>query len=157
MVKKKTDRTAKNRTESKSQGNGPKTPNEEINRRYVLLELACAEKKCDPCTYPDCQRFVREITKRSPISTRMFELRPLETEGHFERDRRYVVVELACKEKKCNPCTYPNCQRFVREAKRKARFTTPLFELSREDWRKLRKSILDESLDVGEKAAAAAA
>ena len=156
-MKEKTKRTAKKHNQSRAQEGGPRTPHEENNRRYMLLELACAEKKCDPCTYPDCQRFVREVSKRPPISTRMFELRPLERKGHFESDRRYIVVELACKEKKCNPCTYPNCQRFVRAAKRKARFTTPLFELSREDWRKLRESILNGSLDKVEEAASAAA
>lgn len=143
-------------TKSRAPKRSTKAPQDEIDRRYMLLELACAEKKCDPCTYPDCQRFVREVAKRPPISTRMFELRPMEREGQIEPDRRYVLVELACKEKKCNPCTYPNCQRFVREAKKKARFTTPLFELSREDWKKARKVSLSESLDEGEEAVAAA-
>ncbi|MCK4444805.1 MAG: hypothetical protein KAW09_09690 [Thermoplasmata archaeon] len=66
------------------------------------------------------------------------------------------MLELACAEKKCDPCTYPDCQRFVREAKKKARFTTPLFELSREDWKKVRRASLNESLGEGEEAAAAA-
>lgn len=134
-----------------------KSSEEEIGRRYVLLELACKEKKCDPCTYPDCQRFVRGIDKRPPISTRMFELRSLEREGQIEPDRRYVLVELACKEKKCDPCTYPNCQRYVREFRKKPRFTTPLFELSREDWRKLRRSILSEGMAESKGAAEVAA
>jgi hypothetical protein len=33
---------------------------EESTKRYLLIELACTERQCDPCTYPDCPRFVRE-------------------------------------------------------------------------------------------------
>ncbi len=156
LVKKEREGTTRKGTESRAPRRSSKTPVDEIDRRYMLLELACAEKQCDPCTYPDCQRFVREVAKRPPISTRMFELRSMERKGRIEPDRRYVFVELACKEKKCNPCTYPNCQRFVRAAKKKARFTTPLFELSREDWKKARRASLSESLDDGGEAAVAA-
>lgn len=129
-----------------------KATEREIDRRYMLLELACAERHCDPCTYPDCQRFVREMGKKKPFTTRMFELRPMETNGQIEADRRYVVVELACKERHCDPCTYPDCQRYVREFKKKERFTTPLFEMSKSDWKKAKK----ESLGEGEKAVAGA-
>ena len=121
----------------------------DIDRRYMLLELSCADRHCDPCTYPNCQRFSRELGKKKPFTTKMFEVRPMEKKGKFEPDRRYVMVELACKEKNCNPCTYPDCQRYVREFKKKDRYTTPLFEMSRSDWKKAKKSALGE----GEKAA----
>ncbi|TET91065.1 MAG: hypothetical protein E3J35_03555 [Methanomassiliicoccales archaeon] len=129
-----------------------KAPQREINRRYMLLELSCAERHCDPCTYPNCQRFTREMGKKERFTTRMFELRPLEKKGRVEPDRKYVAVELACKDRHCNPCTYPNCQRYVREFKKKERFTTPLFEMSRKDWKKARK----ERLSGGEEAASQA-
>ena len=138
MPRKGARKSPKKRAKPKAKKTEEQTPDRD--RRYVLLELACAEKKCDPCTYPDCQRFTRETGKRPPITTRMFELRSVEALGRIEPDRRYVVVELACKEKKCNPCVYPYCQRYVREFAKKKRFTTPLFELSREDWKKMRKS-----------------
>lgn len=139
-------------TESKARKKGKKDLEKEIDRRYLLLELACKEKKCDPCTYPNCQRFAREMGKRPPITTSMFELRSVEALGQIEPDRRYVVVELACKEKKCNPCVYPYCQRYVREFAKKKRFTTPLFEMSREDWKKAKKTALGK----GEEAVAEA-
>lgn len=144
MQKKDRKRTLRKRGKSKARKKSRKAPKEDIDRRYLLLELSCAGKKCDPCTYPNCQRFSREMGKRPPITTRMFELRSVETKGQFEPDRRYIVVELACKEKKCDPCTYPDCQRYVREFKKKPRFTTPLFELSREDWKKARKVSLSK-------------
>lgn len=31
--------------------------------------------------------------------------------------RRYETIEAACGNARCIPCTYPNCQRFVRERK----------------------------------------
>ena len=116
----------------------------------MLLELSCAERHCDPCTYPNCQRFSRELGKKKPFTTRMFEVRTMEKKGKIEPDRRYVMVELACKEKHCNPCTYPDCQRYVREFKKKDRYTTPLFEMSRTDWKKSKKAVLGEGEeDVG--------
>jgi hypothetical protein len=38
----------------------------EINR-YILIELSCSNIHCDPCTYPNCQRFVRE-KREKPIA-----------------------------------------------------------------------------------------
>jgi hypothetical protein len=133
---------------SRNPGKAQKATEKEIDRRYMLLELACKERHCDPCTYPDCQRFSREMGKKKPFTTSMFELRTMETEGRVEADRRYVVVELACKEKHCDPCTYPDCQRYVREFTKKERFTTPLFEMSREDWKKTKKASLGEGEEV---------
>ncbi len=129
-----------------------KVPGKEVDRRYMLLELACADRHCDPCTYPNCQRFSRELGKKKPFTTKMFEVRPMEKKGKVEPDRRYVMVELACKEKHCNPCTYPNCQRYVREFKKKDRYTTPLFEMSRTDWKKAKKSVLGEGEEAATKA-----
>ncbi|UCD92521.1 MAG: hypothetical protein JSV43_00920 [Methanobacteriota archaeon] len=138
----------KKKPKSKNPGKTQKGTDKEIDRRYMLLELACKERHCDPCTYPDCQRFTREMGKKKPFTTSMFELRTVEKKGRIEADRRYVVVELACKEKHCDPCTYPDCQRYVREFKKKERFTTPLFEMSREDWKKTKKESLGEGEEV---------
>jgi len=129
-----------------------KNPDKDVDRRYMLLELACAERHCDPCTYPNCQRFTRELGKKKPFTTSMFEVRPMEKRGKIEPDRRYVMVELACKEKHCNPCTYPDCQRYVREFKKKDRYTTPLFEMSRRDWKKAKRSSLGEGEEAAGKA-----
>ena len=86
--------------------------------RYLLIELSCKDWKCSPCTYPNCQRFARSTPKKKPFETRMtkmFEVKkPLATPNDT-RDR-ILLVELSCKDKKCSPCTYPNCQRFVRAA-----------------------------------------
>lgn len=49
-------------------------------------------------------------------------------------DKRYVLIELSCDERHCDPCTYPNCQRFVRENKKKKSFTTRIFEVTKRDW-----------------------
>jgi len=32
--------------------------------RYLMVELSCDETQCMPCTYPNCQRFVRENPKK---------------------------------------------------------------------------------------------
>jgi len=87
--------------------------------RYLLVELSCKNLKCSPCTYPNCQRFVRTVSlqKKIPFETRMtkmFEVKKPITGPRDTRDR-LVLIELSCKDKKCSPCTYPNCQRFVRE------------------------------------------
>ncbi len=66
----------------------------DMDRRYMLLELACADRHCDPCTYPNCQRFSRELGKKKPFTTKMFEVRPMEKKGKVEPDRRYVMVIL---------------------------------------------------------------
>ncbi len=33
---------------------------ERLLRRYELIETSCNRARCIPCTYPYCQRFVRE-------------------------------------------------------------------------------------------------
>ena len=44
---------------------------------------------------------------------------------------RYLLVELSCKDWKCSPCTYPNCQRFARLAsdKKKKPFKVKVTEV----------------------------
>jgi hypothetical protein len=89
--------------------------------RYLLVELSCKDLKCSPCTYPNCQRFARTVTKKVPFETRMtktFEVKKPVTGPSDTRDR-LVLIELSCKDEKCSPCTYPNCQRFAREAQKK--------------------------------------
>ncbi len=55
-----------------------------------------------------------------------------------------MLLELSCADRHCDPCTYPDCQRYVREFKKKDRYTTPLFEMSRTDWKKSKKAVLGE-------------
>jgi hypothetical protein len=93
-----------------------KTPMGE--ERYLLVELSCKDVKCSPCTYPNCQRFARTAPKKVPFETRMtktFEVKKPITTPNDTRDR-ILLVELSCKDVKCSPCTYPNCQRFARAA-----------------------------------------
>jgi len=100
--------------------------------RYLLIELSCKDKKCSPCTYPNCQRFVRSVPKKKPFETRMtkmFEVKkPITSPG--DTRERILLVELSCKDKKCSPCTYPNCQRFVRlSGKEKVPFRVKVTEV----------------------------
>jgi len=45
------------------------------DKRQVLIELSCASQNCDPCTYPNCQRYVREMPKgKKPVIRRVREL-----------------------------------------------------------------------------------
>jgi len=88
--------------------------------RYLLVELSCKDQKCSPCTYPNCQRFVRTTPKKVPFETKMtkmFEIKKPITKPEDTRER-VVLIELSCKDIKCSPCTYPNCQRFAREAQK---------------------------------------
>ncbi|MDH7509284.1 MAG: hypothetical protein QHH00_07815 [Methanomassiliicoccales archaeon] len=96
--------------------------------RYLMIELSCAERKCNPCTYPNCQRFVREKGKGKVISSRVFESVPAPEPDKMRQ--RYVLLELSCAERKCQPCTYPNCQRFEREVVKKKSFKMRVVELS---------------------------
>jgi hypothetical protein len=108
-----------------------KTPKGE--ERYLLVELSCKDWKCSPCTYPNCQRFVRTTPKKVPFETRMtktFEIKKPITTPKDTRDR-ILLVELSCKDEKCSPCTYPNCQRFARAAsdKKKKPFKVKVTEV----------------------------
>jgi len=102
--------------------------------RYLLVELSCKDQRCSPCTYPNCQRFVRTVPKKKPFETRMtkmFEIKKPITKPQDTRER-VVLIELSCKDKKCSPCTYPNCQRFAREAqKKKAPFKVKVTEIEK--------------------------
>jgi hypothetical protein len=103
--------------------------------RYLLVELSCKDQKCSPCTYPNCQRFVRTVSKKkTPFETRMtkmFEIKKPITKPEDTRER-IVLIELSCKDKKCSPCTYPNCQRFAKEAlKKKAPFKVKVTEIEK--------------------------
>jgi hypothetical protein len=102
--------------------------------RFLLIELSCKDTKCSPCTYPNCQRFARYEPKKKPFETRMskmFEVKKPVTSPEDTRER-LLLIELSCKDKKCSPCTYPNCQRFAAEAmqtKKKAPFKVKVTEL----------------------------
>ena len=102
--------------------------------RYLLVELSCKDLKCSPCTYPNCQRFARTAPKKVPFETRMtktFEVKKPMV-GPQDTRERLVLIELSCKDKKCSPCTYPNCQRFAKEAlKRKAPFSVKVTEIEK--------------------------
>jgi hypothetical protein len=102
--------------------------------RYLLVELSCKDQKCSPCTYPNCQRFARTVPKKKPFETRMtkmFEIKKPITNPQDTRER-LVLIELSCKDEKCSPCTYPNCQRFAREAqKKKAPFKVKVTEIEK--------------------------
>jgi hypothetical protein len=101
--------------------------------RYLLVELSCKDLKCSPCTYPNCQRFVRTLPKKVPFETRMtktFEIKKPITTPKDTRER-IMLVELSCKDKKCSPCTYPNCQRFAKatQDKKKKPFKVKVTEV----------------------------
>ena len=102
--------------------------------RYLLIELSCRDRKCSPCTYPNCQRFVRTVPKKKPFETRatkLFEIKKPIAKPQDTRER-IVLIELSCKDKKCSPCTYPNCQRFARETlKKKAPFKVKITEIEK--------------------------
>jgi hypothetical protein len=103
--------------------------------RYLLVELSCKDRKCSPCTYPNCQRFATTAPKKKPYETRMtkmFEVKkPITSQG--EPRERMVLIELSCKDKKCSPCTYPNCQRFAKETgKGKRPFKVKVTEIEKD-------------------------
>jgi len=102
--------------------------------RYLLIELSCRDRKCSPCTYPNCQRFVRTVPKKKPfetLTTKMFEIKKPIAKPRDRRER-LVLIELSCKDRKCSPCTYPNCQRFARETlKKKAPFKVKVTEIEK--------------------------
>ena len=110
----------------------------ETDQRFLLIELSCKDQKCSPCTYPNCQRFVRETKpKKVPYETKMtkmFEVKKPMVKPDDTRER-LVLIELSCKDKKCSPCTYPNCQRFSSEAlqgKKKAPFKVKVTEIKKD-------------------------
>ena len=42
---------------------------------------------------------------------------------------RFVLIELSCKDTKCSPCTYPNCQRFARYEPKKKPYETKMSKM----------------------------
>ena len=45
----------------------------------MLIELSCMDIHCTPCTYPNCQRFVREkLAKKKPVVGKVTEITPEE-------------------------------------------------------------------------------
>ena len=110
----------------------------DADKRFLLIELSCKDHKCSPCTYPNCQRFVREVKpKKTPFETKMtkmFEVKKPMVKPDDTRER-LVLIELSCKDKKCSPCTYPNCQRFsseVLQSRKKAPFKVKVTEIKRD-------------------------
>jgi len=99
-------------------------------KRYLMMELSCTDRKSNPCTYPNCQRFVRENGHKRIVSSRIFEAPTCISTGGDTYRQRYVLLELSCSERKCNPCTYPNCQRYERAVVRKKPFKVKVSELS---------------------------
>jgi len=106
------------------------------DQRFLLIELSCKDHKCSPCTYPNCQRFVKEMPKKVPFETRMtkmFEVKKPIVKPDDTRER-LVLIELSCKDHKCSPCTYPNCQRFAvgaLQSKKKAPFKVKITEIEK--------------------------
>lgn len=101
------------------------------DKRYLMVELSCKDFKCKPCTYPDCQRYVR-LKEKPKMTTKVFEVEkpPVSKEGYRQW---YMFVELACSEKQCDPCTYPNCQRYKREVLDKKKFKVKTMELKKSE------------------------
>jgi len=127
------------KTEKKTEAGAAKAAPQDKGQddRVLLIELSCKDTKCSPCTYPNCQRFAKIEQKKKPYETRMtkmFEVRKPVTSTEDTRDR-LVLIELSCKDKKCSPCTYPNCQRFASESlqgKKKAPFKVKVTELQKD-------------------------
>jgi hypothetical protein len=104
--------------EKTTETTGQQLPSDTKN--YIMLELHCDMTQCKPCTYPVCPLLKKKEEKG--ISSKTVELAtgPLHerVDGKMvmtEDIRRYVMVEISCDRTKCDPCTYPNCQRFTRE------------------------------------------
>ena len=132
MTPKKDDGKAKKKDDTKHE------LKDDADRRLLLIELSCKDQKCSPCTYPNCQRFVREMKpKKTPFETKMtkmFEVKKPVVKPDDTRER-VVLIELSCKDKKCSPCTYPNCQRFSKEvlqARKKAPFKVKVTEIKKD-------------------------
>jgi len=120
-------------TKAPQKNDGAATP-PKGEERYLLVELSCKDLKCSPCTYPNCQRFARTAQKKAPYETRMAKMFEIKKPmvGPEDTRERLVLIELSCKDKKCSPCTYPNCQRFAKEAlKRKVPFSVKVTEIEK--------------------------
>jgi len=49
-------------TENNEESVKTKDAAEKQIKRYVLIELSCDVSSCSPCTYPDCQRYRRNVS-----------------------------------------------------------------------------------------------
>lgn len=62
---------------------------EDSTKRYLLIELACTERQCDPCTYPDCPRYVRERgSKKAPFTIKTIAVQRPRDEEIDEKARK---------------------------------------------------------------------
>ncbi|MDH4123953.1 MAG: hypothetical protein OEV21_07725 [Thermoplasmata archaeon] len=125
---------------------------EKKTQRYLMIELACDETQCNPCTYPNCQRYVRHLPKSKkltatikPIASKTLEVK-LEKEAEPQYPHhinRYILAELSCTNAKCSPCTYPNCQRFTRSKKVSGKVKGPSVSVTELKGDKQVKQIID--------------
>jgi hypothetical protein len=136
MTPKKVERKS-DKGEKKAKPEKKAAPMKHSDERFLLIELSCKDMKCSPCTYPNCQRFVRELPKKKPFETRMtktFEVRKPVVKPEDTKEK-LVLIELSCKDTKCSPCTYPNCQRFAKTTlqsmRKKAPFKVKVTELKK--------------------------
>ena len=61
------------KAEAKDAGQAPQAKGQ--GDRVLLIELSCKDKKCSPCTYPNCQRFAKEMgKKKAPFSVKVTEI-----------------------------------------------------------------------------------
>jgi len=90
-------------------------------KRYIMVELHCDMTQCKPCKFPVCP--LLEKKNEEDLKTKTVELchgsSVTVEEGKkvvTDKVKRYLMVELSCDDTSCNPCTYPNCQRFIRDS-----------------------------------------
>lgn len=117
----------------------------EPTRRYLMIELSCDQTQCKPCTYPNCQRYVRQRMKNKKLAATIKPIASKELEINASKEselsriaeaqyphyvNRYILTELSCSEAKCSPCTYPNCQRFVRSRKATGKTKSPIISVT---------------------------
>lgn len=117
----------------------------EPTNRYVMIELSCDQMQCKPCTYPNCQRYVRQTMKNKKLAAAIKSITSKELEINTSKDselnrnaeaqyphyvNRYILTELSCSDAKCSPCTYPNCQRFVRSRKATRKTKSPIISVT---------------------------
>ena len=89
----------------------------EALKRYIMIELQCDMTQCDPCTFPDCP-LLEKLEKDLDNETKTVELaKTHDVELEEKIVKRYLMIETSCDGTACDPCTYPNCQRFSRDMK----------------------------------------
>ena len=110
----------------------------EALKRYIMVELQCDMTQCKPCSFPDCP-LLEKSEKDLEHETKTVELsKALDKDLEENIIKRYLMVETSCDGTACDPCTYPNCQRFSRDMKLEMRekFKKPkvrrIFSIDRE-------------------------